>query len=100
MLCQPLPHHHYCQTAKRTFRCGNFIFAQLWIYQDWAKGLFKRFKKHQGAIDIDLACVLYDEHCTISDIVWFKQLRDKAESVKHQGDTLNGKDRGEQAMYL
>ncbi len=68
------------------------------------KGLFKnlkkRFKKNKGAIDIDLACVLYDDNCTISDIVWFKQLRDKAESVKHQGDSLNGKDRGEQAMYL
>ncbi|HCR87826.1 MULTISPECIES: TerD family protein [Psychrobacter] len=68
------------------------------------KGLFKnlkkRFKKNEGAIDIDLACVLYNDNCTISDIVWFKQLRDKAESVKHQGDSLNGKDRGEQAMYL
>ncbi|MGP5209992.1 MULTISPECIES: TerD family protein [Psychrobacter] len=65
-----------------------------------AKGLLKRFKKNKEAIDIDLACVLYDTHCTIHDIVWFKQLRDRAESVKHQGDSLNGKDRGEQAMYL
>ena len=63
-------------------------------------GILKRFKKNQSAIDIDLACVLYDKNCTISDIVWFKQLRDKAESVKHQGDSLNGKDRGDQAMYL
>ncbi len=65
-----------------------------------AKGLLKRFKKNKEAIDIDLACVLYDTHCTIHDVVWFKQLRDRAESVKHQGDSLNGKDRGEQAMYL
>lgn len=64
------------------------------------KGLFKRFKKNQSAMDIDLACVLYDNNCVINDIVWFKQLRDKAESIKHQGDSLNGKDRGEQAMYL
>ncbi|WP_296236803.1 TerD family protein [Psychrobacter sp. UBA5136] len=64
------------------------------------KGILKRLKKNESAIDIDLACVLYDDNCTISDIVWFKQLRDKAESVKHQGDSLNGKDRGEQAMYL
>ncbi|MGB3111172.1 MAG: TerD family protein [Psychrobacter alimentarius] len=65
-----------------------------------SKGLLKRFKKNKEAIDIDLACVLYDTHCTIHDIVWFKQLRDRAESIKHQGDSLNGKDRGEQAMYL
>lgn len=62
-------------------------------------GLFKRFKKNQSAIDIDIACVLYDDKCTISSMVWFKSLRDKAESVCHQGDSLNGKDRGEQALY-
>ena len=80
---------------------GTLFFALNYEYTKIApKGMFKRLKKNQSAIDIDLACVLYDEHCTISDIVWFKQLRDKAESVKHQGDSLNGKDRGEQAMYL
>ncbi|WP_350558580.1 TerD family protein [Psychrobacter sp. CAL346-MNA-CIBAN-0220] len=64
-----------------------------------AKGIKKRLKQNQGAIDIDIACVLYDDNCTIDDMVWFKQLRDKTESVRHQGDSLNGKDRGEQAMY-
>lgn len=63
------------------------------------KGLMKRFKKNQSAMDIDLACVLYDDNCTINDMVWFKQLRDKNESIRHQGDSLNGKDRGEQALY-
>ncbi|MBO1529693.1 TerD family protein [Psychrobacter sp. F1192] len=63
------------------------------------KGMLKRFKKNQSAIDIDLACVLYDDNCNISDMVWFKQLRDKTESIRHQGDSLNGKDRGEQALY-
>lgn len=63
------------------------------------KGMLKRFKKDQSAIDIDIACVLYDDNCTISEMIWFKQLRDKAESVCHQGDSLNGKDRGEQALY-
>ena len=68
------------------------------------KGLFKklkkRFNKNASSMDLDLACVLYDDNCTISDMVWFKQLRDKAESICHQGDSLNGKDRGDQAMYL
>ena len=80
---------------------GTLFFALNYEFTKIApKGLFKRFKKNQSAMDIDLACVLYDDNCLISDIVWFKQLRDKAESVKHQGDSLNGKDRGEQAMYL
>ncbi len=63
------------------------------------KGLLKRLKKNQSAIDLDIACALYDSNCAISDIVSFKQLRDKAESVCHQGDSLNGKDRGEQTLY-
>ncbi|WP_298971889.1 TerD family protein [uncultured Psychrobacter sp.] len=64
-----------------------------------ATGLKKRLKQNHKAIDVDIACVLYDDDCVIDDIVWFKQLRDKAESVRHQGDSLNGKDRGEQALY-
>ncbi|MGP4787599.1 TerD family protein [Psychrobacter sp. 1Y11] len=64
-----------------------------------ATGLKKRLKQNDKAIDVDIACVLYDDNCVIDDIVWFKQLRDKAESVRHQGDSLNGKDRGEQALY-
>lgn len=64
-----------------------------------AKGLKKRLKQNQGAIDLDIACVLYEDNCTISDMVWFKQLRDKAQSVRHQGDSLTGADRGEQALY-
>lgn len=64
-----------------------------------SKGLLARFKEDQGNMDLDIACVLYDANCTISDLVWFKQLRDKAESVCHQGDSLTGKDRGEQALY-
>jgi len=81
--------------AGTLFFALNYEFTKL-----EPKGMFKRFKKNQSAMDIDLACVLYDDNCVIIDIVWFKQLRDKAESVKHQGDSLNGKDRGEQAMYL
>ena len=64
-----------------------------------ATGLKKRLKQNDKAIDVDIACVLYDDDCVIDYIVWFKQLRDKAESVSHQGDSLNGKDRGEQALY-
>lgn len=63
------------------------------------KGKMSRLKENQGAIDLDLACALYDDQCTIQDLVWFKKLRDDAESVRHQGDSLDGHDRGEQALY-
>ncbi|MGO1782032.1 MAG: TerD family protein [Moraxellaceae bacterium] len=80
---------------------GTLFFALNYEHTKIApKGMFKRFKKQKSAIDIDIACVLYDDDCNISDIVWFKKLRDQVESVCHQGDSLNGKDRGEQSMYL
>ena len=81
-------------TANRLFYAMNYQFTP-----PEATGMKKRLKQNDKAIDIDIACALYDDNCVITDIVWFKQLRDKAESVRHQGDSLNGKDRGEQALY-
>ncbi|MES1964566.1 TerD family protein [Psychrobacter sp. AH5] len=81
-------------SADRLFFAMNYQFTP-----PKPTGLKKRLKQNDKAIDIDIACVLYTDNCVISDIVWFKQLRDKAESVRHQGDSLNGKDRGEQALY-
>ncbi|WP_367106082.1 TerD family protein [uncultured Psychrobacter sp.] len=84
-------------TARTLFFALNFDFTPP---EPDKKSKLQRLKKNQGTIDIDIACVLYDDSCTIQDIVWFKKLRDKAESVCHQGDSLNGKDRGNEAMYL
>lgn len=81
-------------TTDRLFFSMNYQFTP-----PKATGLKKRLKQNDKAIDIDIACVLYDDNCVISDIVWFKELRDKAKSVRHQGDSLTGKDRGEQALY-
>ena len=83
-----------CFATDRLFFAMNYQFTP-----PKATGLKKRLKQNDKAIDVDIACVLYDDDCVIDDIVWFKQLRDKAESVRHQGDSLNGKDRGEQALY-
>ena len=80
--------------ADRLFFAMNYQFTP-----PKATGLKKRLKQNDKAIDVDIACVLYNDNCVIQDIVWFKQLRDKAESVRHQGDSLNGKDRGEHALY-
>lgn len=81
-------------TADRLFFAMNYYFDP-----PEAKGIKKRLKQNDGAIDIDIACVLYDENCVIQDTVWFKQLRDKSESIRHQGDSLNGKDRGQESLY-
>lgn len=58
------------------------------------KGFINRIKKNTVTLDIDLSCVLFNSHLQAVDKVWFKQLRDNSEAIRHQGDSLNGKDRG------
>ena len=62
-------------------------------------GMINKIRKNEGDMDLDIACMLYDKKCNLVDTVWFKSLRDSSESVRHQGDSLNGKDRGKQALY-
>lgn len=62
-------------------------------------GMMNRLRKNKGDMDLDIACVLYDKKCNLVDTVWFKSLRDSSESIRHQGDSLNGKDRGMNALY-
>ena len=60
-------------------------------------GLINKIKGREQAMDIDLSCVLFDASLTVTDTVWFKQLRDATMAVRHHGDSLNGKDRGDMA---
>lgn len=62
-------------------------------------GLMNKIRKNQGEMDLDISCMLYDAKSNLLDTVWFKELRDSSETVRHQGDSLNGKDRGKQAEY-
>lgn len=62
-------------------------------------GFINKIRKNKSEMDLDIACILYDVKCNLVDTVWFKALRDSAESVRHQGDSLNGKDRGPQAKF-
>lgn len=84
-------------TSDTLFFALNFDFTPI---EPKSKSKIKRLKQNKGAIDLDIACALYDDKCNINDLVWFKKLRDSVESVCHQGDSLNGKDRGHEAMYL
>lgn len=62
-------------------------------------GFINKLRKNESAMDLDISCLLYDNRCNLIDKVWFKQLRDRSSAVRHQGDSINGKDRGEQALY-
>lgn len=62
-------------------------------------GFINKLRSREAAMDLDIACLLYDARCQLVDQVWFKKLRDDSGAVRHQGDSLNGKDRGERALY-
>lgn len=61
------------------------------------KGVINRIKGNKQTLDLDLSCLLFDERLHLVDTVWFKQLRDNSSAIRHQGDSLNGKDRGSAA---
>ncbi|WP_294033506.1 TerD family protein [uncultured Moraxella sp.] len=42
------------------------------------------------ALDIDLSCLMYDHQHQLVDCVWYGQLRNTNESIRHGGDALNG----------
>lgn len=62
-------------------------------------GFTNKLRKKRSGMDLDIACMLYNERCELMDLVWFKSLRDQSEAIRHQGDSLSGKDRGQQALF-
>lgn len=53
-------------------------------------GLLNQFKKKTELLDLDLACLLCNRYGEVIERVWFKNVRDRAESVRHHGDELLG----------
>lgn len=53
-------------------------------------GFWHKLKKHQETLDLDLSCLLFNDKQEILERVWFKNVRDKAEAVRYQGDELIG----------
>ena len=70
----------------------QWYFTVQWQHTQMPKsGLYNKFKKRTQAIDIDLSCLLCNRYGEVIETVWFKNVRDKAQSVSHQGDELLGK---------
>lgn len=70
----------------------QWYFTVQWQHTQMPKsGLYNKFKKRTQAIDLDLSCLLCNRYGEVIETVWFKNVRDKAQSVRHQGDELLGK---------
>ncbi len=70
----------------------QWYFTVQWQQTQMPKsGLYNKFKKRTQAMDLDLSCLLCNRYGEVIETVWFKNVRDKAQSVRHQGDELLGK---------
>lgn len=79
--------------------------------QQWTFGLNWRQPTHQKLktldkllgknqpMDLDLSCLLFDTQGQILERVWFKNVRDTAESIRHRGDSLVGTLMGEKLTF-
>ncbi|WP_227429633.1 TerD family protein [Psychrobacter sp. I-STPA6b] len=92
-LSQPLPETWLL--SEHNIKSHNLVFGLNFRPTKVPKsGLINRIKNKQQSMDIDISCLLFDANCTLVDQVWFKQLRDQSQAIRHHGDSLNGKDRG------
>lgn len=53
-------------------------------------GLISKFKGHKLTLDLDLSCLLCNRYGEVIEQVWFKNMRDHAESIRHHGDEILG----------
>lgn len=63
------------------------------------KGLIGRLKKQRTALDLDIACLLYNAQQQLLESVWFKQLRDLSSAIRHHGDSLTGQSSNQETPY-
>ncbi|MEC7119699.1 MAG: TerD family protein [Pseudomonadota bacterium] len=66
-----------------------------WKPDDQPQGLLGRIFAKDEPIDLDAACLLLDQTSNVMDMVWYKNLRTRDDSIRHLGDSLDGQDRGE-----
>lgn len=78
----------------------NLLFGLNFKYTNVEKkGVISRLKGKTQPLDIDLSCILLDQNFNVVDTVWFKKLRDESEAIRHLGDSLDGRDRGDMAEF-
>lgn len=79
--------------SKGSVLMGTHLFFGLDYQNTEVKksGLIARFKKQNVPMDLDLACLLFDATGKCIEKVWFKNLRDSTESIRHHGDQLRGR---------
>ena len=58
-------------------------------------GLLQRIFGQDTPVDLDAACLVMDKTSNLIDLVWYKNLRTRDDSIQHLGDSVTGEDRGD-----
>jgi tellurium resistance protein TerZ len=68
-----------------------------WQPDEQPQGLLQRLLGQDSPVDLDAACLVMDKTNNLIDLVWYKNLRTRDDSIQHLGDSMTGDDRGDLA---
>lgn len=68
-----------------------------WQPDEQPQGMLQRLLGQDTPIDLDAACLVLDKTGSLIELVWYKNLRTRDDSIQHLGDSMTGEDRGELA---
>lgn len=69
-----------------------------WQPDEQPQGLLQRLLGQDTPIDLDAACLVMDKTNNLIELVWYKNLRTRDDSIQHLGDSMTGDDRGDLAV--
>lgn len=93
-----VPQSHFVEDLDVSLK--QWTFGVSWQRTNVTKaGILNKLIGKKQLIDLDLACLMVDSQGQILERVWFKNVRDKAESIRHRGDSLDGTDRGDNLSF-
>lgn len=66
-----------------------------WQPDEQPHGLLQRILGQDTIVDLDAACLVMDKTNNLIELVWYKNLRTRDDSIQHLGDSTTGTDRGD-----
>lgn len=66
-----------------------------WQPDEQPHGLLQRLLGQETVVDLDAACLVMDKTNNLIELVWYKNLRTRDDSIQHLGDSTTGTDRGD-----
>lgn len=66
-----------------------------WQPDEQPQGILQRLLGQDTPVDLDAACLVLDKTNNLIELVWYKNLRTRDDSIQHLGDSMTGDDRGE-----